>query len=188
MKTESTNIINGHEYVDLGLSVKWATCNVGASSPEEYGDYFAWGETESKPTFTKENCKTWEKKLADINGDPDYDAARAIWGDTWRMPTKAEFWELENNCDWERTALNGSAGCKITGKNGNSIFLPAAGWLEGKTKESAGSYGNYWSSTPDEKNNEDAYRLYFSHDGRGTYWSYPRCDGRSVRPVIKENE
>lgn len=183
MKTGNTNTINGHEYVDLGLSVKWATCNVGASSPEEPGEYYAWGEIEAKSSCTKENCKTWEKKMDSISGDAAFDAARAEWGGTWRLPTKADFWELENNCSWESTELNGKAGYKITGKNGNSIFLPAGGWRSGTKLESVGSYGSYWSATPDENNNQDAYRLYFSDDGRGTYWSYPRCDGRSVRPV-----
>ena len=185
MKTESANTINGHEYVDLGLKVKWATCNVGASKPSDYGDYYAWGETEPKQTCTRENSKTYGKKIADIGGDAHYDAATAQWGAPWRLPTKADFWELENLCTWEGTELDGVRGYKITGKNGNSIFLPAAGWIEGKTKESAGSYGNYWTSTPDENNNEDAYRLYFSDDGRGTYWSYSRCAGRSIRPVAE---
>uniref|UniRef100_UPI0025B2398C PEGA domain-containing protein n=2 Tax=uncultured Muribaculum sp. TaxID=1918613 RepID=UPI0025B2398C len=85
------NTINGHEYVDLGLSVKWAACNVGASSPEDYGNYYAWGETATKAEYTESNSKTYGKTMGDISGNPQYDAARANWGGTWRLPTKAEF-------------------------------------------------------------------------------------------------
>ena len=87
-------IINGHEYVDLGLSVKWATCNIGAETPWDYGDYFAWGETEPKDDYSSGNCLTYGIELPDISGDPEYDAARAGWGGTWRMPTGTEMDEL----------------------------------------------------------------------------------------------
>ena len=88
--------INGHDFVDLGLpsGLKWATCNVGASSPSEYGNYYAWGEVEPKESYTQENCLTWGQEIGDISGNPQYDAARANWGGTWRMPTKSEFEEL----------------------------------------------------------------------------------------------
>ena len=96
------NEYNGHEYVDLGLSVMWATCNVGANSPEECGGYYAWGETKTKNVYSFENSKTYDKKIADFSGDAQYDAATANWGGLWRMPTKAEADELLR-CKWERS-------------------------------------------------------------------------------------
>ncbi len=80
----------GHEYVDLGLSVKWATCNVGATKPEEYGNYYAWGETATKSEYTEDNSLTYGKQMRDISGNAQYDAATANWGGTWRMPTNDE--------------------------------------------------------------------------------------------------
>ncbi len=174
--------INGHEYVDLGLSVKWATCNVGANKPEDYGDYFAWGETNTKSSYTSDNSKTNGKQMNDIKGNSQYDAARANWGGTWRLPTKAELEELKNKCTWRWTTQNGVKGYKVTGPNGNSIFLPAAGYRYGSSLRSAGEYGYYWSSTPYESGSNGAYRLYFSSGGQSVGW-IGRSYGRSVRPV-----
>ena len=172
-----------HEAVDLGLSVKWATCNVGAESPEEYGDYFAWGETEPKETYTADNSKTYGKTIGDIAGNPAYDAATANWGDGWRMPTRAECEELADNCIWEWTALNGVSGYKVTSKkNGNSIFLPAAGFRDGSSLINAGSDGYYWSSTPYERLTQYAYGLLFGSGDRYLRWG-SRYYGHSVRPV-----
>ena len=95
--------INGHEYVDLGLSVKWATCNVGASKPEDYGNDYAWGETSTKSSYTSDSSKTYGKQMNDIKGNSQYDAARANWGGTWRLPTGAELEELKNKCTWRWT-------------------------------------------------------------------------------------
>ncbi|MBR3950407.1 MAG: hypothetical protein IKJ79_00615 [Bacteroidaceae bacterium] len=120
------NKLNGHEYVDLGLSVKWASCNVGATTPEGYGDYFEWGEIIPMEECAWDDCIT----LGDISGNPQYDAARAIWGGRWRIPTRTECEELLNNCTWTWSVQNGVNGYKITGPNGNSIFLPAAGSTE----------------------------------------------------------
>ncbi len=99
VKIES-NSINGHEYVDLGLpsGLKWATCNVGADTPEGYGDYFSWGETTTKEEYSKNSCLTYDKEIGDISGDPTYDVASANWGRTWRMPTLDEIKELIDNC------------------------------------------------------------------------------------------
>ena len=175
---------NGYDYVDLGLSVKWATCNVGASCPEEYGNYYAWGETNTKSEYTKYNSKTWERSMGDISGDPEYDAARANWGGSWRMPTKAEFDELGMNCDYELTTQNGVVGLLFTSKkNGNSIFFPAAG---GPT-DVTGEYGAYLSSTPDESNTRRVYFLYFdAGDYRRTHMDRDyRYYGGAVRPVLE---
>ena len=99
----SDSEIAGHEYVDLGLpsGLKWATCNVGAEKPEDYGDYFAWGEIETKSEYTESNSLTHGKQMDDISGDVQYDVAAANWGDSWRMPTKDEMIELVSNCEWE---------------------------------------------------------------------------------------
>ena len=176
--------INGYVYADLGLSVKWATCNVGASSPEDYGDYFAWGETSPKAEYTWENSVTFGEQMSDISGNAQYDAATANWGGSWRMPTKAELEELENRCTWEWTTQNGVKGYRVTGPNGNSIFLPAAGYRLRSSLDHAGEYGNFWSSTPNESNSNFAYCLDFGSGYQGVIWDY-RDSGLSVRPVAE---
>ena len=174
--------INGHEYVDLGLSVKWATCNVGASKPEDYGNYYAWGETSTKSTYSESNSKTYGKQMSDIKGNSQYDAAIANWGGTWRLPTKAELEELDNKCTWKWTTQNGVNGYKVTGPNGNSIFLPAAGGLAGSALYFAGEHAGYWSSTPYESNSNIAYILSLESSERHVYGD-GRLAGLSVRPV-----
>ncbi len=178
----SRGSINGHEWVDLGLSVKWATCNVGASSPSEYGNYYAWGETRTKSEYDEENSKTYNKSMGDIAGNPNYDAARANWGSSWRLPTKAEFRELKDKCTWTWTSQGGHNGYKVTGKNGNSIFLPAAGAPSGIL---ATEVGFYWSSTPYEGDSQFAYSLYFYRSSSivYVYAGYSRYSGFTVRPV-----
>ncbi|MBR3859248.1 MAG: protein kinase [Bacteroidaceae bacterium] len=179
--------IYGHEWVDLGLpsGLKWATCNVGADKPEEYGNYYAWGETETKSEYTKENCATWRKELGDISGDSLYDAARRNWGGSWRMPTRAECQELVNNCTWTWTTQGGHKGYKGTSKkNGNSIFLPAAGWYNGSWLDYQGEYGRCWSSTPGESDTEGAYNFAFDSFRHCHYMGwYFRSFGLAVRPV-----
>lgn len=189
--------IQGHEYVDLGLpsGLKWATRNIGADNPEDYGRYFAWGETDTKHEYVEYNYQYWndtdgdgdwdygESTInSDISGEVLFDASTANWGDRWRMPTKAEQEELLNNCTWTWTTQNGVNGYKVTGSNGNSIFLPAAGFRAGTTLYLDGLYGNYWSSTPDAYDNY-AFFLHFS-DGDGFLaWGYWRSSGMPVRPV-----
>ena len=178
---------DGHEgngYVDLGLSVKWATCNVGASSPEEYGGYYAWGETTTKTEYTSENSVTSGKWMNDISGNAQYDAATANWGGNWRMPKSTELEELIDNCTWTWTTYNGVNGYNVEGPNGNSIFLPAAG-VRIISLNSAGSYGGYWSSAPLDGNyDNNAYYLGFDSDNQ--YMSnFYRYYGRSVRPVVE---
>ncbi len=178
----TTGYINGHEYVDLGLSVKWATCNVGASSPSGYGNYYAWGETSTKSEYTGSNSKTYgNSSYGNIGGSYSTDAARANWGGSWRLPTKAECEELKDRCTWTWTTQGGHNGYKVKGPNGNTIFLPAAGFRNGSSLSYAGEYGNYWSSTPDSASG-GAYGLYFDSSGRTVGW-YHRCNGFSVRPV-----
>ena len=176
--------ISGHEYIDLGLpsGLKWATCNVGASSQEEYGDYYAWGEVKTKNKYTLANSKTYGKSMSDISGNSTYDVARAKWGGSWRLPTKKELEELKNNCKWEWTTQNGKQGYKVTGPNGKSIFLPAAHYRGGSSLYSAGGDGYYWSSTPDESDYYIAYVLNFDSSRHGVNCSV-RDYGLSVRPV-----
>jgi hypothetical protein len=190
---------NCHEYVDLGLSVKWATCNVGANSPEEYGDYFAWGETQPKSTYsvstykwcqgdydnmtkycTKSNYGTVDNKT---QLDLSDDAARTNWGGSWRMPTHDEFTELREKCSWTWTSHNGVKGYKVTSKiNGNSVFLPAAGYRYYSRLDLAGSYGSYWSSSLYTAIPYDARYVYFGSSAVG-WRNNTRYYGQSVRPV-----
>ncbi len=151
--SDNCNIINDHEYVDLGLpsGTMWATCNVGATAPIEYGDYFAWGETAPKNVYNSDNYNFSESPNVLSS---NYDVATTCWGEGWRMPTFEEFDELTNSCNWEWTDIDGVNGYKVTGTNGNSIFLPAAGRGNNgnynpytKNSDKSGEYGYYWSST-----------------------------------------
>ncbi len=185
LEEENRKKYNGREWVDLGLpsGIKWATCNVGADKPEEYGNYYAWGETETKSEYTEDNCVTWRKELGDISGDSRYDAARRNWGGSWRMPTKAECQELVDNCTWTWTTQGGHNGYRVTSKkNGNSVFLPAAGYRLGSSLYDQGEYGRCWGSTPYEGDAEGAYRLRFYSGSLDVDW-YDRSSGRTVRPV-----
>lgn len=171
--------------VDLGLSVKWANCNIGASRPEEYGDYFAWGEINTKDNYSDTSSLTWGKPMEDIEGNPLYDAATATLGDGWRMPTQDEMKDLITSCTWEWTTLNDVNGYIVTGPNGNSIFLPAAGYRAGKQSWSVGSQGLYWSSCPSKGSCDDnAYAIYFKSGVYSGSWYY-RVYGLTVRAVLE---
>ncbi len=191
---------NGHEYVDLDLPscLKWATCNVGAIKPEEYGDYFAWGETMPKQSCVGSNYKWYKEsffggayKLTKYKDKRESlleytdDAARVNWGGKWRMPTKAEQDELRNHCTWEWTTLNGIEGYKvISKKNGNSIFLPAAGCRYNSYLLYVRSLGRYWSSSLSTDSSDNAFNLNFNSSNVG--WDHDiRCYGLSVRPVCE---
>ena len=204
---EDTGIENGYEWVDLGLpsGTKWATMNVGADSPEDYGDYFAWGETVSKSTYSSSDYKWY------INGsstnikkynysystgmlrdriyvlEKEDDVAFINWGGDWRMPTKAEQDELRDTSytTWNWTTQNGVKGYKVTSKiNGNSIFLPAAGYRYDSSLSSAGSYGYYWSSSLSTYGSNSPHFLYFNSSDVSSSYYYGRSDGLSVRPVL----
>ena len=183
LETKS-GILNGHKYVDLGLpsGLKWATCNVGASLPEQYGDYYAWGEIDTKSEYTKDNSKTYGKSMSDISGNAMYDVACVKWGGSWRLPTKEEFKELRQECKWEWTTQNGKKGYKVFGPNGNSIFLPATGYRFGSSLYYAEEYGYCWVSTPYESDDSYTYYLIFDSSSHDVDWCR-RYDGRSVRPV-----
>ena len=182
-KSEQT--VNGQAYVDLGLSVKWASCNVGADKPSEFGNRYAWGETSVKERYTVRNCRTWERNINDIAGNPVHDAARASWGGSWRMPTRAELQELIDSCQWYWVLQDKQRGYLVKSRrNGNSIFLPATGW---HSNDSAAcytrQYGDYWSSTPYEGSAQGAYSLDFDGKGNREVSWLDRSMGRSIRPV-----
>lgn len=164
----SSGTHNGHEYVDLGLpsGALWATCNVGADAPTEYGDYFAWGETETKRAFSEE---TYTFYLSPDVLILPYDAAAVNWGEGWRMPSKKEANELCDECTFVRKKINGVAGLLITGPNGNSIFLPANGQKYDYDVEGAKTEGYYWTTVLDDWFGFDtqAYCLWFAtyYDG-----------------------
>lgn len=173
--------------VDLGLSVKWAICNVGAYSPEECGSYFAWGETAEKASYTNQNSITTGKSLSDFSGDIQYDAARANWGGKWRVPTHAECQELKDKCTWIMTTKGGNKGFEVKGPNGNSIFLPTTGHRYNKMRTLI-DMGFYWSSTPYDTYTK-AYALQFTtSDEYIIHNDDDRENGCCIRPVVNKNE
>lgn len=192
---------NGYEWVDLGLpsGTKWATKNVGASSPSDNGYYFAWGETSTKRCYTWENLKyrasgdsfgnvtlskyVTNSKYGSVDNktelDLNDDAAYVFWGAGWCMPTIEQIKELEKRCKWIWTYN----GCKVIGPNGNSIFLPAAGTWNGNSLYNDGSVGRYWSRTLNL--DDSAYYLFFNSSKFSWHFNF-RFEGRSVRAVYNE--
>ena len=184
VENPQTGTTAGHEWVDLGLpsGIRWATCNVGASSPTKRGKHFSWGETASKSSYT--TSKLSEMDVEDIAGNPAYDAATAAWGKNWRMPTEENFRELKKYCSWDYVDIDGVCGLLFTSlQNNKSIFIPATGYIEGTTLNHGKTNGFYWSSTPDRDWNTAAYGFTYRHG----YGIFPgggsRESGRCVRPV-----
>ena len=129
--------------------------------------------------------RQYEESMGDIAGNPSYDAARLEWGGTWRLPTKAECQELVDKCTWTWTTQDGFPGCKIVSKkNGNAIFLPAAGWHDftPTIPNNIYVYGDYWSSRPSKSNTGAAYCLIFGSEEKRV-GSFSRVFALSVRPV-----
>ena len=181
---------NNHPHaIDLGLpsGTKWCCCNVGASTPEGYGGYYAWGETSEKSVYywdTYQYGSSWDNVVnigSDIAGT-NYDVAHVRMGAPWRMPSTAQQQELINNCSWQWTQQNGVNGILVTGSNGGQIFLPAAGYRWNGNLYYAGEYGDYWSSSLYPSNDDSAYGMYFSSDDWAWY-SSGRYYGQSVRAV-----
>ncbi len=187
-----------HTLVDLGLSVKWAACNVGATSPYEAGGYYAWGETTTKTVYnssTNTYCSCSDGADYCLNAahftkynstdsltvlEAADDAATVNWGEGFRMPTKAEVEELKENCTWTWDSTH--KGYLVTASNGNSIFLPAAGFYEGQTLTNQGTYGCYWFSTIYSSDASSGYGLFFG-SGYSNIYGNSRCYGRSIRAV-----
>lgn len=192
------SVINGHEYVDLGLSVNWAECNIGSNTPEESGDYFAWGETYTKSAYNKmtykfsggkegvEGLTDFTKYLGEENLlDPDDvkledmdDVAHVLWGEKWRMPTMNEVEELVDNCDWEFCEFQNVRGCWAISKiNGNRIFFPLAGYVYDDEVTDVGASGKYWASELRADMCFEAYQLYLSFSD---YWAEMNNNKTSV--------
>lgn len=205
--TNPTNPTTG-EWVDLGLpsGVLWAKCNLGATTPEGYGNYYAWGETSTKETY---NWSTYRYATVDADGtlqtltkyntsdtygtidnkttlEASDDVATAVLGSGARIPTKAEWQELLDNTTAEWTTQNGVNGRRFTASNGNSLFLPAAGGRLGSSLDGGGTGGHYWSSSLLESRPYYAWSMYFNSDYQGVY-SYYRLYGLSVRAVRSQN-
>ena len=193
-KVATTGTLAGHDWVDLGLSVRWAICNVGANSPEEYGNYFAWGETTVKDNYTEDGYKYYNgtnltkytvgesDKLTSL--DPSDDAAAANWGNGWRMPTIAELKELKTKCIW---TWKPEGGYDVKGPNGQSIFLPAAGYYRGKILFSEGAYGSgeYWANSIDVDGAFRAGYIIFHANYYGVDYG-TREDGLPIRAVCEK--
>ena len=199
-----TGTLNGHDYVDLGLpsGTLWATCNLGAEKPEDYGNYYAWGETQPKDYYywsTYKYCgdegrTTLTKYCCDsvygYNGYtdnltvllPEDDAAKVNWGNGWRMPTKEELQELNNNTTSIWTTLSGVNGRLFTASNGNSLFLPAAGSRWANEFDDAGCHGFFLSSSLDMRNPSCAWYFGFNSNYHAVDGRY-RVGGYTVRPV-----
>ena len=189
-----TDVVDGHDFIDMGLSVRWATANVGADKAEAFGDYFAWGEYVTKDEYS------WESYSLG-NGDDDLsaycpsdkrttlsaadDVASLSWGDSWSTPTSEQWQELIRECTWEWKEMNGVSGYRVTASNGNWLFLPAAGYKEqvAMTKVK-GYYGYYWSSSisDDSYGMADCLRFYRQYREPS---SFCRVYGMPVRPVCK---
>ena len=191
---------DGHEWVDLNLpsGTLWARCNVGANAPEEYGDYFAWGETAPKDNYgwsTYKWCNGSESTLTKYCTDGSYgtvdykdeldledDAAYVNWGSSWRTPSKEQVEELLDYCIWTSSTLNDVSGVLVTASNGNTLFLPIAGEFVNDLNYFVGYFGFYMTRTLYEINNNSSYGLYFASGGWNINQNY-RYAGQSLRPV-----
>ena len=190
--TTLNKVINGHKFINLGLpsGLLWAECNVGASSPWEDGDYYAWGETQTKSDYSWSTYK-WGSNPTKYNSsdgkttlEASDDVATVKWGKECRMPSRAEFQELYNKCDWTwKSSYNGASGYLVKGPNGQTIFFPASG---NGVLSSHGSYGYYRSSSLNTRKARCAYYLNFYSGGIYPSGYEFRCNGLSVRPVAEK--
>lgn len=196
--------IDGYDYVDLGLGVKWATYNVGGEKPTDFGGYFAWGETETKTSYTWENYKWCNgsfnsltryctiKKMGKRDKTteliPNDDAATTNWSPAWRMPSADELQALVDSCKWEWTNnynKSGVAGSVGTSKiNGNTIFLPAAGFFEGDSVKNVGVRGQYISNKIADYDKFEVFNLWFGNTSIENDF-IGRQYGNSIRAVTK---
>lgn len=186
---------NANDAVDLGLSVNWATHNVGANSPVDYGTYLAWGEMEAKSrywfdTYKYTDAEECEQCLMDLGESicgTEYDMARQLWKGKWRLPTNTEIMELINDCSWEWTVIDGINGFRVTGPNGNSIFLPAGGYIRNDKNEEQGEQCSYWGGTKSFIRNAHTLLAFVDKDNNRNWikcWGDYRPMGRLVRPVL----
>lgn len=181
----------GFKPVDMGLSVKWASCNLGATKSEQSGFYYAWGETAVKANYNANNSTTYSYSLSELRSMKVIDvknillsakdAATVKLGKEWRIPTKEEAEELIKKCEWEWVLKNGVKGYKVTGPNGKFIFLPAKGYFFGAQLYDTDESGNYWTSTGYDNGNF-SYALDFTRRAPKVN-SSGRSGGRCIRPV-----
>lgn len=181
--------LNGHDYVDLGLSSgrRWATYNLGSKSPAGYGDYYAWAETTPKTSYTSSNYNgcvdIYPDGLGNIKSDtiraqyrivdnPQFDAARNNWGENWELPTSSDFAELNKECTWTLKTIDGHKGYLVTGPNGNSIFLPMAGLKENQNKSQVGSGGFYWTGDHWDARDRSTMIEFHESSHNGSIWCY----------------
>ena len=198
---EKENLSFNEGYVDLGLSVNWATCNIGANRPEDFGCYVAWGECKSKKYYDWSNykyCKGTKESLTKYNDNIEYgvldnkskldfgdDIVSKNLGGSWRMPTYKEQGELVSNCTWEWTILNGVYGYKVIGRNGNFIFLPAAGFVdENGYVANVGVTCYYWTNTL--YMSSYSWYLYANSSKAVVNGNLYRCYGCTIRPVLSK--
>lgn len=183
---------NGHDYVDLGLSVKWATSNIGANNPEDYGEYYSRGESRNKPKryftegdYSLENVNM-TKEVGELSGSK-YDVATKKWGEEWRTPTKEEALELINKCKWEPVLIRGHYGVKVTGPNGNSIFLPSSadGPFVPGTNKYIENFGSYWTTGTTEYFNEGIALNFYTLSDKRELNKLRGWTGLTIRPVTK---
>lgn len=209
VKPTVSGSVNSHDYVDLGLPSGnlWATCNIGASKPSDYGDYFAWAEISPKEEYSIFTCQSenwrfrdlindFEKKTCikapvdQIIGNTLYDAAKAQWGNDWILPSKKDYEELISKCKWKKTTLNGAKGFIVTGSNGNRLFLPLAGYMHkaGPSQlKCEGEHGFYW--TGDYNDSESNEHLSYAFCLSSPQYNKAVCPqirymGHSIRPII----
>lgn len=188
------------EAVDLGLpsGLKWASCNIGADKPDDWGDCFAWGEVSTKSEYAEGNSLTQKKSVAELQKEgivgtysilsANYDAAVKIWGEGWRMPTRQDFEELIANCKWTWCGMEDDGYYRVKAKNGNYIYLPASGACLDDNPHFGGNFGQYWTSSADKDVDEEGNYLtwYVSFDFEKFYLhNLTRSIGRAVRPVRK---
>lgn len=200
--TKARTYENGYEYIDLGLSVKWASMNIGASSPEESGDYFAWGETTPKSFYswsTYKYCNGTYDSLTKYNHNENMgvvdnkmvlelsdDAANVNWGGAWRMPSEDEYKELLNKCTWYSSSQNGKNGFLIQSKiNGNCIFLPVAGTMYKESLYEFGKIGYYRSNAIISVMPESVDAIQCTLNRRVEWIPLSRAEGVPVRAVCE---
>lgn len=192
-------VINGHEYADLGLpsGTLWATQNMGANAPDEYGDYYAWGEVEPKSSFWWSNymhCDGTDKTLNRYNTDSNYglvdnirsleeedDVAHIKWGGSWHIPSLEQVTELKSKCTWELDVANNTY--KVVGPNGNYIIIPTTGYIKGTSHLRQGSAGYYWTSTLGDGRPYNAECMLWEQSSFGM--AFLRNCGLTIRPVAK---
>ncbi len=195
-----TGVAQGHTWIDLGLPSGnlWASCNVGAKTPSEWGDYFAWGDTATKAEYASTNCPTFGKTVDILNlagytkgGElvEKYDAAQHNWGASWKIPTRSDFTELINECTWTWTVQGNVEGYEIKSKkegNDNSIFLPAAGSRDLYDIRNQGATGWYWANTAYSGNDYLSWSLTFNKDEGIQTSPLSRRSGFTIRAIYVE--